>query len=609
LTLDPAARQVIQKVSVAPSPPSSGVDFAIDQADDYFLHAIEQTVPLKLIVYPQNETPSKTNSETILVTAYQADTRVGTVVVAEVTTGEQPGGPIDIQEQQIGDVTIPQAEIQVLTIDATAGTYTLSFGGSTTAAINWNDTAATIQTRLQALASIGAGGITVAGSVGGPFTLTFAGALGNQPQALITADPTLLTTGGPGSMSVAHTQVGSGSQNDVQTVTVNADSGVFTLTWGGNTTAQLPENSSADAVATELAALASIGSGNVDVQGPQGGPFVVTFQGALGLAAQAVITYDQTLLTIAGVNEVQTVTVDGTAGTFRLSADAGGHYTAAMAPGVSAATMQTNLQALAAVGANNCQVTADTDLLVYTITFIGALANQPVALLTADASSMTTGTVHVTASTRAQDGSTARTILVGDHVETALVTPGITREVGTLAVVSGTTAETSVLSTPLIIPANTLQNRMVRFAWLGDFMDNSGANHDIPKFRVWLAGSLAIDTSNCGANVNSGDGNGYPVRHVIEMWGNPLGNYVFVHLIGWLQLGTLNVAGSGPFGLGTGKTRTLVATSTTGEVLYHGINSVNPNQAADIAVDLRVIHPNSNAAIRTREWTATLEII
>src|SRR5258708_8853331 len=43
----------------------------------------------------------------------------------------------------------------------TGGTFTLTFGAQTTATINWNDNAATVQTRLQALSSIGAGNALV----------------------------------------------------------------------------------------------------------------------------------------------------------------------------------------------------------------------------------------------------------------------------------------------------------------------------------------------------------------------------------------------------------------------------------------------------------------
>ena len=55
----------------------------------------------------------------------------------------------------------------------TGGTFTLSVGGQTTGPIAYNATATTVQTALQALSTVGAGHVTVTGSAGGPYTITF----------------------------------------------------------------------------------------------------------------------------------------------------------------------------------------------------------------------------------------------------------------------------------------------------------------------------------------------------------------------------------------------------------------------------------------------------
>src|SRR5260370_13519041 len=59
-------------------------------------------------------------------------------------------------------------ELQTVTITGgpTGGTFTLTFGGNTTSALNWNCTAAQMQTALQALASIGANNALVTGGPG-----------------------------------------------------------------------------------------------------------------------------------------------------------------------------------------------------------------------------------------------------------------------------------------------------------------------------------------------------------------------------------------------------------------------------------------------------------
>jgi hypothetical protein len=96
-------------------------------------------------------------------------------------------------------VPVPTAVITLGT--QSSGTFTVSYLGQTTAGQAYNVAAATLQTALQGLSTVGAGNATVAGSAGGPYTVTFASALaGNiQPVAL---DPSLLTT--PANASIAN---------------------------------------------------------------------------------------------------------------------------------------------------------------------------------------------------------------------------------------------------------------------------------------------------------------------------------------------------------------------------------------------------------------------
>lgn len=68
-------------------------------------------------------------------------------------------------------------EVQTVTITGgpTGGTFTLTFSGQTTAAIAYNATAAAVQTALEALSNVNPGDMTVTGSAGGPYTVTFGG--------------------------------------------------------------------------------------------------------------------------------------------------------------------------------------------------------------------------------------------------------------------------------------------------------------------------------------------------------------------------------------------------------------------------------------------------
>jgi HK97 family phage major capsid protein len=90
--------------------------------------------------------------------------------------------------------------VQTVTISGTptGGTFTLSSGGNTTTALAYNAAAATVQTAIRAFGTIWAA-VTVTGSAGGPYTITYPNATSNvaAASAPFTADITLLTGGTP----------------------------------------------------------------------------------------------------------------------------------------------------------------------------------------------------------------------------------------------------------------------------------------------------------------------------------------------------------------------------------------------------------------------------
>ncbi|MGH9910365.1 MAG: hypothetical protein ACRD32_06960, partial [Nitrososphaerales archaeon] len=98
------------------------------------------------------------------------------------------GGLVWRQRLQINAATV-----QTLTVDATGGTFTLTYKGQTTAAIAEAATAAAVDAALELLSTIGTGGVVVTGSAGGPYTITLSDSLGIHE--LITTDATLLTGG------------------------------------------------------------------------------------------------------------------------------------------------------------------------------------------------------------------------------------------------------------------------------------------------------------------------------------------------------------------------------------------------------------------------------
>lgn len=98
-------------------------------------------------------------------------------------------------------------DVQTVTVTGTpdGGTFTLTFGGQTTSAIAYTATASTVQTALRALSSVPTPAeVSVSGSAGGPYTVTFTGSLtGVGSVALMTADATGLTGGTNPGVTVA----------------------------------------------------------------------------------------------------------------------------------------------------------------------------------------------------------------------------------------------------------------------------------------------------------------------------------------------------------------------------------------------------------------------
>lgn len=85
-------------------------------------------------------------------------------------------------------------EIQLIEFDPTdpqGGTFTLTFSGQTTADMPYNTNAAFVQEVLEALSNIGAGQVSVSGSVGSGFTVEFIGTLANTDVAQMTATSSL----------------------------------------------------------------------------------------------------------------------------------------------------------------------------------------------------------------------------------------------------------------------------------------------------------------------------------------------------------------------------------------------------------------------------------
>jgi hypothetical protein len=125
------------------------------------------------------------------------DTLIGTLCdqANAYIEGPQGCGRV-VAPRPVGSGTSSANEIQSVTLAGAGlagGTWSLTFNGSTTTAIAWNASAATLQGILEALPTIGTGNVTVTGNAGGPYAVEFKGALAGLAQSLMTASAALLT--------------------------------------------------------------------------------------------------------------------------------------------------------------------------------------------------------------------------------------------------------------------------------------------------------------------------------------------------------------------------------------------------------------------------------
>ena len=130
------------------------------------------------------------------------------------------GDPTYTVEMGIGAINAPP----------NGGTFALSYGGHTTTAIAYNADAVTVQDALVALASIGAGQVSVTGAFPS-WTVEFPGTHGLQAVTLMTGSGALLLP--QGSTYISNERIGSGSQNAIQRVSLQDSPGAFQSVWTG----------------------------------------------------------------------------------------------------------------------------------------------------------------------------------------------------------------------------------------------------------------------------------------------------------------------------------------------------------------------------------------
>lgn len=309
-------------------------------------------------------------------------------------------------------------------------TWTLSFGGQTTSLLSDNSTAAAVEAALESLSTIGSGNVEVSGSSingSGMLAVHFTGDLAGQNVSSLVWD--LVDFNSSFGISVGVLQTGGGGTDEVQTITTTGtpSQGSFRLTYAGQQTSAIAYNANAATVEAALGALSNLLPADISCGGGPlpGTPITCTFASYLGDISLMVIDDDliqysntETQAGNPGTNEVQTVTLTGSAtgGTFTLTHSAA--TTGAISYAANAATVEAALDAL---GIANFSVTGSAGG-PWVVTYAGALAATNVALMTGDASSATNASPSglIVETTAGSDGSGSIS-----HAETVAGTPQV----------------------------------------------------------------------------------------------------------------------------------------------------------------------------------------
>lgn len=182
------------------------------------------------------------------------------------------------------DAGEPLNEVQQLatTGTPTQGTFTLTYDGQTTSALDFDSSAAEVDAALEALSNIGSGDVTCTGGpLPTPIDIEFTGSLAATDVDEITVNDDLMQ------YSVSTLQdgaAGSAGVDEVQQIEILNDvtGGTFTLTFEGQTTSALDFDASAADVDTALDALSNVTDGDVAVTGGPlpATPISVQFTGA-----------------------------------------------------------------------------------------------------------------------------------------------------------------------------------------------------------------------------------------------------------------------------------------------------------------------------------------
>jgi hypothetical protein len=187
------------------------------------------------------------------------------------------------------------SEIQEFYITAAGGTFDVGIESDTASGIAYGASAATLQTALEATSGVGSGDVIVTGSgtESDPYRLEYAAALGGLNLAQVTVDISSITGGKD--IAISNTQAPVAGVSMIEIIRIyNADGGTVLLTRNG---IDVRIDWDATAVEVQTAFETLQGAGNAQVEGPNGGPWIITSIGDMANRAVGPLLYSTFSLT------------------------------------------------------------------------------------------------------------------------------------------------------------------------------------------------------------------------------------------------------------------------------------------------------------------------
>jgi hypothetical protein len=201
--------------------------------------------------------------------------------------------PITITETVKGKVAVKEVQKISYSAAPTSGTFTIDIDGQTTAAINWNDSNATIKAAIEALSNIVT--VTVTGSFAAGHTITFDDPIENIE---LMTNPANSLLDGVTAVTITNTVITEGvaEVKEVQTITFDSvpTSGTFELNISSEVTAAINYTQGAPEVKAAIEGLPSITT--VTVAGDFTTGFTVTFDSPV---VAALATVEQNSLSLS----------------------------------------------------------------------------------------------------------------------------------------------------------------------------------------------------------------------------------------------------------------------------------------------------------------------